>query len=474
MTSLDEMYRDLEEADKLGDERLARAIAQRINEAKQKPQGPVDFDAATMIKNVPSSVGKIATDVWSAVSDPIGTGKAIGSLAQSTGNMLGRKAAELTTGQDFPAGLLRDETVAQATIQGAKDRYGSIDALKRTAMEDPAGMMLDVSGVGALGASAAPRIGRMVAGAAEPITVAGNIARTVGKGAMQIPGVRALPDYLYNKAAKWSTTLTPDERLRLNRTAMTEGIRPTEGGVRKVQNRIEILDETLNELITKSSATGKPIRLDEVFRYLQDLRRTKGGVRIGGADDVAEIDRLTSTFMNDMHDQGKTMVTLKELQNLKTEAYKSVNYSAKRNVNAPIEEDFMKTVARGAKDTIVENLPEAADINKRLSDLYNLEPAMRRSAGRMANNNIGGIGAPLKITAGNAVGNALGMPGAGTTIGAVMGLIEMPAFKATAAIILNKLKTGDVKWLRDNVTRQEITAALTMAGREKENQVATQ
>lgn len=450
-----------QQAIKAGDFETAYEIDQQLAAQKQQP---VDFKLGTALKNFPGSAWKAGKGVVDAVAHPVQTAKAVGSLVGSTADVLGRKAAELTTGQKIaPDPELGNEDVAQAAGQGLKNRFGSWDAIKRTAMEDPAGLMMDVSGLGL--ATRVPGVLR-AAGAVEPLSaIMTGLAKTA-----QVAIPKGLPVRWYETAAKWSTSpnvLSAEDRLLITKTALRHGIMPDASGVRKIENRLDILNNALDGFIRENKLSGREVPLDEVFAHMQELRRSKGGVRLGGQDDVAEIDRITSVFMNDMHKLGKTTVNMEDLQHLKKEAYKSVAWNARRQVNAPIEEEVYKTIARGAKEAIAREVPEAAAFNKELSELYQLQPHLARAAGRLENANLTSINTPLNITAGNVVGTALGAPGIGTAIGTTAAVLGNPKIKAMTAIVLDKIRRGDVKWLRENVHPQEVIVALSEANRER-------
>jgi uncharacterized protein YoxC len=134
--------------------------------------------AAKTVGNTPKSLFQLGKDVFTAVTNPIDTGKAVVGLLKGTGGKIAEKTLENT---DIGQSLLqkmsdmrvnngleplqRDETgklQAQTTEevemvnkvgQYFDARYGSLENFKQSAVEDPAGVLSDiasiVSGVGA-------------------------------------------------------------------------------------------------------------------------------------------------------------------------------------------------------------------------------------------------------------------------------------------------------------------------------------
>lgn len=143
------------------------------------------------LKNLPGSSLQALKDLIYPVLHPIETGKAIESLSPgSTSSII----------KSFK-GEPQDKSIPDALVKMIVDRYGSIDAVKKTISEDPAGFALDMStlltGGGTAAAKALPtaskagKIARL-AQQADPLTMAAKGVTTVAKpiigGASQILG----------------------------------------------------------------------------------------------------------------------------------------------------------------------------------------------------------------------------------------------------------------------------------------------
>ncbi|MCK5614459.1 hypothetical protein KAR91_72010, partial [Candidatus Pacearchaeota archaeon] len=102
--------------------------------------------------------------------------------------------------------------------------------------------------------------------------------------------------------------------------------------------------------------------------------------------------------------------------------------------------------------------------------LIALRKEIEKSASRISNRDMAGIGVPIKGGAGGVVGGKLGM-----AIGLGIGLLDTPTIKAKLAIVANSLKKKGVVLADDSLLKQylEIAPGLTavqsrLAGKLKE------
>lgn len=109
---------------------------------------------AKAIGNVPSSAFGLGKGLFEAVKNPIGTVKAVGGLLSGAGS----KVLENTVGRGVEA--LTGKPVQKADTQAfdlfgqvMKERYGSLEALQKTATEDPVGFGADLLSIIEGGAS---------------------------------------------------------------------------------------------------------------------------------------------------------------------------------------------------------------------------------------------------------------------------------------------------------------------------------
>ena len=459
--NIEELQQAFEGAKKAGDFENAYKIEQQIKQAETQP---VDYDVMQSIKNFPGSMKNLAVEGYQALSSPVETGKALMGAGQSGLEKLGRNFEEFYMGEEI-APTPGKEDAANAVADYYKGRYGSIDALKRTAMDDPAGLMLDASFAGS--ATKIPGIAT-VARAIDPINA---IAKTGQTALKVIPKGTAAK--LYDSAAKFSNRAGFDRNAAI-RTALEEGFVPTQGGVRRVQGRIDILNAMLDELIVEAGKSGTKIPVNAVEAYLDQLRKTKGGFRLNRGKDLQKIDKLQEQWHKDLADLGGgtkiTHVSPEFIQSFKKQAYEGVSYKKKSPgaKTSQVGEDFDKAMARAAKDEVARAVPEASEINKLLGELYNMQPELVSAAGRIDKHNLLGLDTGVKVGAGAAIGAGADATGIGAGLGMAISLLGNPRVKPRIAIALKRLRDGDTKWIDQNIGDPAVRAALVLAGRAQE------
>lgn len=418
------------------------------------------FSFGNMLSNIPGSGAKYLGDIAQAVMSPIDTGKAIYDIGEGLVNKVGRNLSEAIEGRDIEP-LPGSEDAVDAFGRAIVDRYGSVDALLNTIETDPVGFAADVAGIlsPVRRVPGLEKVGK-VADAIEPVS-----------GAMQL-AAKVIPEQaahkLYQSAAKFSTTLNRDQRQAIIQTALDNGLYPTSNGVLRIETMTDLLNGQLDDLIDAASTAGTQIPVDRVFEYISDVMRNKDGFKVQSGKDIEDLQKLSAAIHESL--KGRQTVSPQEMQAFKKDAYQKINWNAKYQKGTPAKEEGMKAAARGAKDSIVDAMPEAADINAELSKLYELQPHLQRAANRIENNNViglqtmlggGGVGTAVALETGSA---ALGVSAA--LITAVLG---SPKSKATVAIALNKLGQGDMGWINKRIGTPEVRVALALAGRAQES-----
>lgn len=143
--------------------------------------------AKTAVSNIPSSAAEFAKNTAQPFIHPVETAENLGSIGKGVLQKLG-----VVSGDDATK-------YADAVGKFLMDRYGSVDAIKRTIATDPVGLAADLSlvltGGGSLLARAggvAGKVGKVAAEAGrivDPLTAAGAAVKTAGKGAATVLGV---------------------------------------------------------------------------------------------------------------------------------------------------------------------------------------------------------------------------------------------------------------------------------------------
>ncbi len=171
-------------------------------------EGAQLHDTGSFAGNVVNSAGNLLSGVGQAIVHPIDTVTNIGKGIIGTGEYLGAAV----TGGPKPTGEAAD--VAANIGNFIKQRYGSLEAAKTTAYQDPIGFLADASLVlggagGAIGrAGEVSKVGE-IAKAGEMIGRAGDVANpfTIA-GKVSTPILRPVGEFLGNQVANMLGTTT--------------------------------------------------------------------------------------------------------------------------------------------------------------------------------------------------------------------------------------------------------------------------
>lgn len=425
-------------------------------------------DAIQMAKNLPGSMYKAGADLVQTVTNPVDTLKAVGGLGESLLKKGQRNVNQLVSGVDIAP---KGEEAADAFGKYLKGRYGGLDELRNTVITDPAGAMLDVSSVAIPGGSAArvPAVAR-VASAVEPVNVLKNALKSAAKPA--IPKV--LPETMYRNANRLrfpETMSDADMSAALQAGLNAGGIRATEKGLTQLNKITKPLKEQADQIVNDATVRGQQLYADDIFTHFPELRKQKGGIKVEGPKDLAKIQKVEDTIRSTFN--GRWGITPREMMDFKTDAYKKVwdKFSGKKKSQTVA--DIYHTASRGARESLDTALPEVAAINQKLSPLLDLKHPVRKGA-KAPKMTVGNV---LRKTAPAAASTAMaGLtmsafgPIPGLAAAAATYLATSPAMKTKMAVALNKIKQGDTDWLDNNLTATQARIALSMAGREEEQE----
>jgi hypothetical protein len=428
-------------------------------------QQPVDdgFSVGEMVGNIPSSAANLVGNLAQTVMHPIETAKGVGRLGAgalyNANEALSNVMPESLAFMSEPIGggdVFGKEYEEEADIAGAAfaDRYGGLDETLSTLEQDPVGALADVagvvSGVGAL--SGFPAVAK--AGAAlNPLNAAMNTSKYAAS--KLIP--EGMPANLYERAAKFSTTLSDKDRGALIDTAMDRGIMPTSKGVRQLDTAISAVDDSISNLINKSASSGETIPAQAVFKHLNELRDQKGGPFIEASSDLKAIDKFAKNMATSIKRSGKDRLTAQDLQDIKRDTYSKIAFDAKRMKGSPIKEDTYKAIAKGAKEGVEQLVPEAGALNREFGAMLELKPHLQRAAGRIENRDVIPIKGPLNVAAGGSIDPI------GAAAGGALSIFEMPKVSARIGLILNEVKkTGVDQFLKNNpsISNAELSAII--------------
>lgn len=415
-------------------------------DAPERPgTGVTDIIDATpeplrMLANLPGSAMDLYNDtVMSPMQDPMGTMKGIGQLAGGTLQKFQDAAEEhlgpvagfspLTMAMD-KAGM--DYRAAPEAVMGRlADRYGSGKKAVETLQEDPAGVLADLSVLTPLGAKSRVSTANKLRSAAED---------------------------MYGSAAKFPKTLTEAENQRMVRTALDAGVRPTASGVRGLQEAVDKQAAVVNQILERAETMGGKIPLAEVLRPLLDLRRERGASLAGGRDASAAVTQFIRDRIEDARRQGKTELSVKELQQLKLDLYDQINWNAKRQIDeVPVLEDARKTYAGAARSNIERLAPEVSAENRKLGDMLELQPHLERASRRIEDRDL--VGLPEIIGGAGSVAAAGAGGGLPSIIPLAVGVANNPRVMSRLAMAVDKLGRATVSRKIDQFMRENPNAS---------------
>lgn len=410
--------------------------------------------------NFPSSFVENIKSLIQPLLHPIETAKGLGTL--------GAGIVEKTV---IP-GQQKHEPSVDILLEHLEGRYGSVENLKKTIAKDPVGVLVDIGSVvypagkavqitgKAAQLPSVARAGATIAKAglaAEPINIAARTAAAPLRIGLKV--FKQVPSKLYQSAVKFSTSLKPAERAKLTLTGLEEWITPTRKGILKAEKIINELNSEITSGIDAAARTGHKIPVTDLFKNYGHLYAEAS---LTGKPLQARkiLDRIRRDILKENERLGRAALTPIEAQKLKQSIYRDLEtyYSSLRE--APIAVKAQKSIAKAAKESLEELIPEIKQLNAREGALIELKEALERSAGRIQNRDLIGIGGPIKVGAGGVAAS-----GAGVTAGLLMALLEWPRTKTALAKVLHTLQQRGIK-VRE--TPIAVRLGLYQAGRVKE------
>ena len=425
-------------------EQIVEAYRSKKPAKEEKAPGIADT-VKKSISNIPSSALRYGKDMLSLAAHPMQTGTAIGQLFSG--------GAQAAMGDDTNN---PDLTKFRGVVDFYKGRYGSTEGLRQTVEQDPVGLLSDLSlvvgGVGgatrAAGAlSKAPgvaRVGKAIQGIGTNIEPLSLVMKGAGQAAKMIP--KGASRKMYSSAAKFSTVLSEGERSALVETALKHEVPTSISGVARVQEKIDVLNKKVSSVIDQASLNlyhGKGVHgmpIDDLFKDLDGLRKEVLANTGKPVSNLRAINSIEKQIRDANKALGRNELTPSQAQKLKQGIYRDLNGQYAEFKNSPVAKKTQKAIARSAKEYIESIIPEVKQLNAEEGALIDLKDALQRSASRISNRDILGIGAPIKAGAGGAAGGA---PGAAA--GLVIGLIDTPAVKSRLAVVVEKLRKNGIK-----------------------------
>ncbi len=239
---------------------------------------------------------------------------------------------------------------------------------------------------------------------------------------------RGTAERLYESALKPGPRSNPlDKVRRMVGTGLDEGIRVSEGGVKKLHSLQDEINAKVGSTITNNAA---PINKFAVTRRLNEPAR-QFSQQVNPEADLAALSDTGNEFLRNQ----PTDISPVDAQALKQGTYKQLkNRSYGELKNASVE--GQKALARGLKEEIEARFPNVKGLNARNSNLFNLQKELETAVNRSANHNIMGLTGPI---VGAGVEAATGSLPAAIAAGVLKQTLGRPVVKSGLAIALARM-----------------------------------
>jgi hypothetical protein len=399
--------------------------------------------AVQALKNIPSSGAEFVTNVITPFIHPVQTAESLGSAVLGAVEKIpGGKY--LTPGPAYAQvgeGDKRAEAI-DAVVGYFGERYGSMEGFKKAVANDPVGVTADIasvlttSGVGV--AAKFPKTGKTISKSGLLLEPA-NVIRTPIRAAKRlIP--EALPSKLYESAIKFSGKLTRRERASLTKTALENRVLPNYKGMDNLREKITSLNDEITLLIDQVATTDQRIPVKRLFR---EFRQLKQSALLTGEPVKAQraINNIRKEIYIANNRIGRKDFTPQQVQKLKQNIYKDLSSYYSEVAKSPASKKAQKAVAKAAKESLEELIPEIKQLNRREGDLLALHKEIEKAATRIGNRDILSMGTTVRAAGGGAVAG-----GPGLAVGLALGLMDsQPLLKARLAILVEKMRTRGIK-----------------------------
>jgi hypothetical protein len=255
-------------------------------------------------------------------------------------------------------------------------------------------------------------------------------------------GAQKLAPKVYESVVKPSTTIPAAERSALAQTGIEGGYAGTEGGLKKLQKDIDVLNREIDSSITRAGKSGSDIDMKDVVKRAEDLKAFYAKLPPDRAKPfIDEIEKIQQQYLS------KPKINPQEAQEMKKAIYRLHRKHYGEMKGAEVEAE--KQIARGLKEEIVSRFPELKKLNAQDSSLIDLERVLGRTVNRSRNRDVVGLS--------DLVGGSI-MGGAGLYEGGK----EYGEGGAIAGILLTRA-------LRSPAVMSRISFALNKAGKIKSN-----
>ena len=356
---------------------------------------PVDYDFSKSVENFLPSLASAGSDLYQAVRHPINTLSAVGDLALSGGANLAQEFVDLT-GSDYQ---VPNQEAGEAFAGMLDERYGSMDALKTTAMNDPAGLLMDLSSVFTGGGTAVGKVGSVASKLDGNLGKVGDVVESVGDtvasvgnaidpltGAVKAPtavveGVLGEPisHKLYGSAFKPTTGLKPEVREQLIQDGIDLRAKPTLRSTKKIEKQRRKIQKKREKVLDESAELGRLVDESELYVNIDDVRAQYAPPRASSTYAPQIIDDVVDEVSQGIFNNGGRKLTVDEVDQIKRDLddtinYKKSNRSGESNATrGDIDEKARKAIANAARQIIYKHAPDLDPLNQQYGKIRNVQ-----------------------------------------------------------------------------------------------------
>lgn len=382
----------------------AKEVARQFQAFQQQQQQPptqdltnqpVDYDFGKSVENFMPSLMAAGGDLAHAVMNPIDTLTAVGNLALSGAANVGQELVDLT-GSDYQ---VPNQEAGEAFAGMLDERYGSMDALKTTAMNDPAGLLMDLSSVLTGGGTAVGKVGSVASKLDGNLGKVGEVVESVGDtvasvgnvidpltGAVKAPtavveGVLGEPisHKLYGSAFKPTTGLKPEVREQLIQDGIDLRAKPTLRSTKKIEKERKKVQKKREKVLDEAAELGRLVDESELYVNIDDVRAQYAPPRPSSTYAPQIIDDVVDEVSQGIFNNGGRKLTIEEINDIKMDLdetinYKKLNRSGESNANrGDIDEKARKAIANAARQIIYKHAPDLDPLNQQYGKIRNVQ-----------------------------------------------------------------------------------------------------
>lgn len=434
------------------------------------------------IGNTPSSLIGLGKNVYEAVSHPVDTVKSVVDVTKGAGAKVGQTFLEDTDigqallrgakdkGVDLPIDAngkikTKDTPELEKFNQVAnffKDRYGSVDKFKETAVEDPAGVLADLASIFTGGGSAITKVGEL--SKASKVADIGNALSKVGEAVEPVNTtanvVKKTQSAIVNSTAgKIVSDISPTS-YKVQQGQVAKALELTPGDLSSINKKTgnDVTDYIINNNLIKDSPEEianalndkRKATMDEVRGEIKNVKAVyspeqvpnlkKGlDVILQGIKDVPGLEKEAADVQSLAQ---KTSYTLSDVQKAKELMDEHSNiYSKMGDVKSSSQAKGLDNIRKNLKGFIEDEVElntngqvSIKNLNNDVQTTYAIEDAIKNRAMKgMSRQHLSAFDALIGV-GGYSINPLLG-------VGLVVGkkILESPTARLTIAKTLNKL-----------------------------------